>query len=142
MRRIPVFVACLAFIAGSHVPARALPTGEGCIAAGAHSWLGPLDPPWGCHFVATGPTYFVAATPNPFVIYVDNGHGKVILVQRSEAMTKNPGQTSSAGGLDTHMNDHVFVSVSPWDYTQNQPCNSFVISACGRDGAVSVSSQF
>jgi hypothetical protein len=138
LRRALFMLAGLLLTAAPGAPARALPSGEGCVAIGTHVTVSNA-PVYGCHFRATGPVFFLAATPNPFVIYVDNGGGPEILVQRSESVPKNPGQAPAFGRLPTKANDHVFVSVSPWDYPNNRPCTNS--ATCGRDGFVLAQSQ-
>jgi hypothetical protein len=107
---------------------------EGCIAVGTHAVSFSTMRPWDCYYRATGPSVFVAATTNPFVISVSRNNGKTWTDLYRRATTGPP----TAGDVTTKPGDLVSVSVSCWDYARSRGCTDLV---GGRHGVVTAHSE-
>jgi hypothetical protein len=133
--RVKVAVAGIVLaIAAASSPASA--ESDGCLALGTHAVNPGNQRPWDCFFTATGPSYFVAATSNPFVIAVsrDAGASWIELVRRP-----TPG-APTGGVVATEAGDLVSVSISCWHYPDKRSCSDQGIG--GRDGAIWAHSEF
>lgn len=129
--------ACVALVAALAPPALGDPKklrSEGCLAVGSHS-IAPMGiRPYDCTFIATGPSYYVASTTNPFVISIwDKKIQRYVdVVRRSSA------GAPSAGIVETKSGDQVAVSISCWDYTANTWCKDAI---GGRYGVIAIHSR-
>lgn len=108
---------------------------EGCVALGTHSVSYSTVRPWDCYFRATGPSMFVAATTNPYVINVSRDNGKTWIEIARRSVPGPP----TAGFLATRTGDRVGVSLSCWDYAAARPCGAS--AAGGRFGTIVVHSE-
>ena len=129
-RFLPLLAGLLLVVPGA--PARAAP--EGCVAVGSHTIQVMGQRPYDCFFTATGPSYYVAATTNPYVIAVlqQNGTWKE-LVRRAES------GPPESGILGTVAGNYVSVSISCWNYAEEGFCHPGDIG--GRYGVVAAHSQ-
>lgn len=129
-------IALTVLAAGMLASPSARADSEGCIAVGTHGPLpaGPGYSPWSCSFTATGPITFVAATTNPFVISISRDGGPQTDLVRRPIM--GPPTT---GRIDTWPGDHVFVSISCFNYAEQKPCVDYGIG--GRYGVVAAQSD-
>ncbi|MCA1830413.1 MAG: hypothetical protein ABR552_10365 [Actinomycetota bacterium] len=133
--RLMGMIASLA-LALCFVPSIGRADTDGCIAVGTQDAAVAGQRPWDCFYTATGPSYYVADTTNPFVIAVsrDGGGSWTELVRRSHA------GAPTAGFLKTQPNDLVSVSITCWDYTRSRSCGNG--PGGGRFGVLAARSQF
>lgn len=109
---------------------------EGCIALGTHIVQAGSIRPWDCTYRATGPSVYVAATGNPFVIAAsrDNGKTWIVLERRSRLGPPTSGTVKTKGG------DLVSVSITCWNAVTSGPCGRDA-DLGGRDGMIVANSE-
>lgn len=117
------------------VPALGAAVPDGCIAVGAQTEIGGHRS-WDCFFTATGPSYYSANTPNPYVIAISKDGGATW----NEVV--HPGRPGAprTGVIRSQQGDLVSVSITCWDFVTSRPCGGR-LGAGGRFGTVIVNSK-